>query len=137
MRKLITSISTIAVLVTLGSVNAYAGGHSKKEHSKKGYYSTFLAEIDTNKDQKVSKKEFLAHATKSFSEMDQDKDGYLNKKEMKKHRKMHKKWKKYSEKGKYHQDHDDEYDSDDYKKNYKSKKYDREHNDDSRKSDKY
>lgn len=72
----------------------------KKGPRHGGHHKRMLEKIDGNKDQKISKAEWVAHHEKRFSEIDKNKDGFLTKDEFKAHRKaMRKKHREMRKKG--------------------------------------
>ncbi len=73
-----------AAVLTMNAIPALAEEGGKKHHGGMKMEKMF-AEQDTNGDGKVSKDEFVAHATKRFEEMDGNKDGGVTKEEIKAH----------------------------------------------------
>ena len=75
-----------AAVLTLNAIPALAEDGPKGKHHDGGKkMEKMFADQDANGDGKVSKDEFVAHATKRFEEMDSDKDGGLTKEEIKAH----------------------------------------------------
>lgn len=73
-----------AAVLTLNAIPALAEEGGKK-HQGGMKMEKMFADQDTNSDGKVSKDEFVAHATKRFEEMDANKDGGVTKEEIKAH----------------------------------------------------
>ena len=80
----------------IGTTTILGNGHGKSKIKK------MFRMMDKNQDNKISLEEWTAH----FKEMDANKDGFLTKKEIRKH---HKKMRKMM---KHHEEDDDEEDED-------------------------
>lgn len=93
-------LMTVLAVAMLASVPAFAEGGPKGDH-KGPRHDRMMEKIDTDKDGKLSKAEFVAAQEARFTEMDADKDGFVTKEEGKAaHEAMRKKWKEKRAAGK-------------------------------------
>ena len=74
-----------AVAKTFKELDKNGDGILNKEELEainKADAASFMKEIDVNRDNSISKNEFLAAAEKRFTLLDKNKDGFLNKEEL-------------------------------------------------------
>ena len=76
-KKLISVITTVLIVSTLGISHVYAGHHGGGKDKMKI--------MDTDGDGAVSKEEFMSHKEQRFMKKDTNGDGVLTEDEMKKH----------------------------------------------------
>lgn len=74
-----------AAVLTLNAIPALAEEGGARKHDGGQKMDKMFTEQDANGDGKISKDEFVAHATKRFEEMDSNKDSNVTKEEIKAH----------------------------------------------------
>ena len=79
-------ILTIGMLIAFGGFEAYAQDSSTPEDAK---HTSKRETLDTDKDGKISRAEYLARAAKRFEHVDSNNDGFLSKEEMRSMKKDH------------------------------------------------
>ncbi|MBS0423021.1 MAG: EF-hand domain-containing protein [Proteobacteria bacterium] len=86
---LLLAISATTALAADATQGGQASGHSHgdaKSGDQHGHQCEHMSAVDTNKDGKISKEEFMKHHEAMFDKKDVNKDGFIDREEM--HRMM-------------------------------------------------
>jgi hypothetical protein len=77
-----------ALLLAILSNTSLVFAQNKEVVSEKGYKVSKLEKMDTNKDSKISKDEFMFSANSEFEKIDINKDGFITIEELRIHRSL-------------------------------------------------
>lgn len=92
-RKMIATITVLFFTAAFGASTTIAADDTHKGDSGKHHMShgkcNMMSKVDSNKDGKISKEEFLKYQEAKFEKKDLNKDGFIDKDEMDKMMKKH------------------------------------------------
>ena len=87
-RKMIATITILLFTATFGATTTIAADDGGKHHMSHGKCN-MMSKVDSDKDGKISKEEFLKHHEAMFDKKDLNNDGFIDEDEMGKMMKKH------------------------------------------------